>query len=625
MTDQDPTQRYAPPEPDSLPAADAAVSGTSPAVEAPTVPPPAPMPMFEPVPTAPVAPVASVPASRPGRSRLKWLVAAVVTLLVVGTAAGATLMLTASSGDPAVLAWAPADSIVYAEARLDLPGDQRAELAKAMTAFPGFDDQAAFPVKLNEALDMLVGQASNGTMSYQTDIAPWFGGQVSVSMGPIPASADASAARGLVLVSVTDATKAGAWASKLLTDAGATTATESYNGVTINTVTPPQDGAAVAGMQGAWATFGPVMALGDTTSVKAAIDTKGSTGLPTVEQFQTAEASVPGDRLAFAYLDVAKVLKGAEAVAGAAVAMPSLPAFVDNLQVPWAAASLRAQDGGFVADTSTPHQAAMGPAKTAEAKLPSLVPPTTVALVEGQDVGQALQRAKALLAQDPSLADGVKQVDDALALVGGFGAIADWLGETGVAITVDGGTVAGGIVAVPLETATPDRLFTQLRGFIELAGGSAGITVTEEPYNGATIVVVDLGDIGSLAGMATGGAVDVPGNIKIAYAVTDQVVVLGYGTDFVKAVLDARTGDSLAKTDRFAAALKQADKANAALMWLDVAGVRTFAETQIPAGDKATYETDVKPYLDAIDSVIGTYAPGETIDGSTLVIGMSAN
>jgi hypothetical protein len=248
-----------------------------------------------------------------------------------------------------------------------------------------------------------------------------------------------------------------------------------------------------------------------------------------------------------------------------------------------------------------------------------------VALVEAQDVGQALERVKALLAEDPSLADGVKQVDSALALVGGFGAVADWLGETGVAITVDGGTVAGGIVAVPLDAAAPGRLFTQLRGFIELAGGSAGIKVTEEPYNGATIVVVNLGDIGSLAGMATGGAVTVPGNITIAYAVTDQVVVLGSGTDFVKAVLDARTGESLAKTDRFAAALKQADTVNAALLWLDVAKVRTFAETQIPASDKATYQTDVQPYLKAIDSVIGTYAPSETIDGSTLVIGMSAN
>jgi hypothetical protein len=557
---------------------------------------------------------------------VKWLVALVVSLLVVGTAAGATLMLTAASGDAAVLAWAPADSILYAEARLDLPGDQRAELAKVMTAFPGFDDQAAFPVKLNEALDMLVGKASDGKMSYRADIEPWFGGQVSVSMGPIPASGDASEFRGLVLVSVKDATKAGAWASTVLADAGATTATTTYNGVTIHTITPPAGDGAVAGMQAAWATFGTVMALGDPTSVKAAIDTKGTAGLPTVAQFQTAEASVPGDRLAFAYIDTGAVIKGAVAAGGAAVAaMPSLPAFVDNLQVPWAAASISAQDGSFVVDATTPHQAAMGPAKTAESKLPSLVPPTTVALAEGHDVGEALQRAKSLLAKDPSLADGMKQVDDTLALVGGFGAIVDWMGEAGVAVTIDGDKVAGGIVATPLDPAASGRLFSQLRGIISLAGGSYGIKVTEEPYAGATIVVIDLGDIGSLAGAAAGVPVNVPGNIQIAYAVTDEVVVIGYGTDFVKAVLDTRTGDSLAKTDRFSAALKQADKANAALLWLDVAGIRTFAETQIPAGDKAPYETDAKPYLAAFDSVIGTYAPGETLDRSTLVIRTSGN
>ncbi len=194
MTDQDPTQRFAPP-PDAPPAADAAATGAPPVFEPAAVPPPPPAPVVQPAPAlqpapvvqpVPTAPVATVAAGRPGRSRVKWLLAGVLSLLVVGVAAGATLMLTASAGDPAVLAWAPADSIAYAEARLDLPGDQRAELAKAMTAFPGFDDQAAFPAKLNEALDMLVGRASDGKMTYQADIAPWFGGQVSVSIGPDP-------------------------------------------------------------------------------------------------------------------------------------------------------------------------------------------------------------------------------------------------------------------------------------------------------------------------------------------------------------------------------------------------------------------------------------------------------
>jgi hypothetical protein len=199
------------------------------------------------------------------------------------------------------------------------------------------------------------------------------------------------------------------------------------------------------------------------------------------------------------------------------------------------------------------------------------------------------------------------------------------MGEAGVAISVDGTTVSGGLVVTPLDPKAPERLFTQLRGFIELAGGAAGVTVTEEAYGGATIVVVDLGDVSSLAGMATGGSVDVPANIKIAYTVTDEVVAIGYGTDFVKGVIDARGGASLAKTDRFASSLKLVDKAHAALLWLDVAGVRGFAETQIPAAGKPAYETDLKPYLDAFDSVIGTSTPGDTLDRATLIIRVNAN
>ncbi len=616
MTDQDPTQRYEPPVSGEIPAADLA-----PAVEAPGLPPPAPA--IDPVPTTPVS---TTPTARPGRSRVRWLVAAVVTLLVVGTAAGATLMLTADGGDPAVLSWTPADSILYAEARLDLPGDQKAELARVMTAFPGFDDQAAFPVKLNEALDVLLGKASEGKMTYQADIEPWFGGQVGVSVGAIPASGEASDARGLVLVSVKDAAKAGTWAARMLTEAGATTATETYAGVTLTTITPPSGREVGAGMDAAWATFGPVMALGDTASVKAAIDTKGSAGLPTVAQFRTAQAALPGDHLGFAYVDAAAILESSEALTGAAAeAMPSMPAFMAQLQVAWGAAAVRAEGGAFVVDTATPHMTALGAAKSSESRLPALLPPTTVALVEGHDVGETLQKAKELLAGDPAMAEGIKEVEDALALVGGYGAIVDWMGEVGLAITVDGDSIGGGLVVTPLDAAAPERLFTQLRGFIALAGGSSGLTVTEESHAGATIVVIDLGDLGDLAGMATDGAIEAPANLRIAYAVTDDVVVLGYGTDFVKAVLDARTGDSLAKSERFASALKLVDKAHGSLVWLDLAATRGLVESQIPADEKGAYQTEIKPYLDAFDSVIGVNLPGETVDRSTLILRVSGD
>ena len=638
MTDQDPTQHYEPqsavPQPPASAATPPGVPAGAPtfapppspdpgAVGAPVAPPPAPVSFMEPAPTEPVEVVA--PARR-SRGRLRWLAVLIVTLLVAGTAAAATILLTGDSGDPAVLAYAPADSITYGELRLDLPGSQQAELAKVMAAFPGFDDKAAFPAKLNEALDQLVGKASGGKQSWQTDIDPWFGRQLSLSAGPLPASiTDVGASRGLLLASVTDAPKARAWAAKLVADMGGTTATETYNGVTVTTVTPPEGVAGTvagqAGLHPAYAVVGPVLAIGDVTSVKAAIDTKGTGGLNTVAQFKTAEASVSGDRLAFGYVDTKAVVDGAKSLAGAASsAMPALPANAGDLVPPWSAAALRVEDGSFVIDTRNPHVAKLGPATVAKSTLPSVLPPTTVALAEGHDVGLALTRLKDLAADEPDLKDGVKQLEDALKIVGGWDAIVGWMGEAGVAVTRDGDSIGGGIVVAPTDKAAAERLLTQLRGFADLAGGAAGIKITDETYNGTTITVIELGGIGGLAGAATDGALTVPSDLKISYAVTDNVVVIGYGTEFTKGVIDAAAGDSLADTSRFAAALKQVGAEHASLFWLDVAGIRDAIETQLPADQKTRYEADAKPYLQALDSVIGTYAPSDDLDRGTVII-----
>jgi len=575
----------------------------------------------EPIRTSPVT--TGEPAST-GRSRIRWAAALVVTALVVVVAAAGTLLLTGSAGDPDVLTWTPKDSVVYAELRLDLPGSQETELAKVMRAFPGFDDQAAFPTKLNEALDQLVKRVSNDRQGYVSDIEPWFSGRLSMSVGPLPATADAKAARGLLLAGVTDATAASAWADKLLATAGATTSTESYNGVTITTVTPPATGdAGTDSMTGAYATFGSVIGVGDPASIKAAIDTRGTGGLATNDQFRTAEASVPDDRLGFAYVDGEEIAKGVQVFEGgaAASAMPQLPSSITDRAPAWMAASLRAADGSFVVETRMPHVDRAGTAAASESRLPSVLPPTTVALIEGHDVGQALEQLKTTLAADPQLADGVKQLDDALKLIGGYGAVVDWMGEAGVAITADGDRIAGGLVVTPTDGAAANRLFTQLRAFLALAGGSAGIKVTDETYGDATISVVDLGNLGSLAGAMSGEDLGgIPANITFAFSVTDQVVVLGSDTGFVKAVLDARSGDSLATSDRFSAALASVDKSHGSLLWLDVAGLRGFLETQIPTADRSGYDTDTKPYLDALDAVIGTSTPGDSIDRGTLVI-----
>ena len=591
-------------------------------------------PISEPVDTSPVdaGPVAAIQGNRPGRSRARWIVAGGVTLGVAAVAVAATMLLTAGAGQADVLSWVPADSVVYAELRLDLPGDQQAALAKTMSAVPGFADQAAFPAKLGEALDKLVRQATTDKQGYLADIAPWFDGQLSVSIGPVPKTADAASARVLLLAGVKDGTKAAAWADAVLKQAGATSSTETYAGVTITTITPPLSGSSTAAsMTAAWASLGPVIALGDVASVKAAIDTGGKHGLSTNTQFQAAAATVTGDRLAYAYVDVAALTAGAGALGGspAASAMPSLPAMVTGLAGPWAAVAVRAQDGGLVLQSRTPHVALLGSGAAGDPKLPGVLPASTVALVEGRSVGETLERVKAAAAADPDLAAGVKQLDGSLGIIGGgFGGIVDWMGEVGVAVTRTGSSVTGGLVIAPADDgAGAKKLLAQLRVVLTLAGVSSGTNpVTDETYAGATITTVDLSSLGpllsTLGGAASGGSSipSIPAGLKLSYAVTDHGVVFGPDTAFIKAVLDARTGPTLAASDRFKAALSSAGGAGASLVWLDVAAMRDLLEAQVPSTDQTAYTADFKPYLDALDSVIGTYTPGDKIDSGTLDI-----
>ncbi len=173
----------------------------------------------------------------------------------------------------------------------------------------------------------------------------------------------------------------------------------------------------------------------------------------------------------------------------------------------------------------------------------------------------------------------------------------------------------------PADKADAERLMNQLKAFIQLGGAQAGLGVTDEAYGDDTITVIDLSGLGGLVDGMSEGAVTAPEDLTVAYAVTDQVVVIGYGTDFVKAVLDARTGDSLATTDRFKTALTLAGAEHASLMWMDVTAVRGAVEDLAPSemfgGD---YDSEVRPYLEALDSVIAVTSPGDAIDRGTVII-----
>jgi hypothetical protein len=83
----------------------------------------------------PASGAASQGYRRDRRHGLRWLVALLTTLAMLLGSLG--LAAFAQTGDATGPEFLPADTFLYAEARLDLPGDQREQLMTFLGHFPG--------------------------------------------------------------------------------------------------------------------------------------------------------------------------------------------------------------------------------------------------------------------------------------------------------------------------------------------------------------------------------------------------------------------------------------------------------------------------------------------------------
>jgi hypothetical protein len=112
------------------------------------------------------------------------------------------------------------------------------------------------------------------------------------------------------------------------------------------------------------------------------------------------------------------------------------------------------------------------------------------------------------------------------------------------------------------------------------------------------------------------------GRAELAWTVNDQVLVFGVGSSFVRAVLDAGPGPSLAEDARYKAHLSQVGSENLGEGWIDVSGIRELVEKlgALDAESFAAYERDVKPYLLPFDAAVaGNVRDGE-LDRSTFIV-----
>ena len=588
--------------------------------------------------TSAAAPASAVVSTAPPRRRrrARWAIGAAVIAIVLGTSAGVAALITGQSSASTVLGYAPAGTLVYGEVRLDLPGDQRRAVGEFLSKFPGFADQAALDTKLDEALDELVKSASKGDQSYTANIKPWFDGELAFSVGPLPpgsslTNGDLSAMgsfRGLALLSIKDAVGAQAWFDAAIAKSGEKTTTEAYNGTTLTVF------AETGGVKAALAIVdGKVAVAGDIASVKAAVDTKGASTFASESGPKAAIDSATSDHVGFMYVglrplldwsnDVSKSLPAPSGIGASSLGAAMLKAVPD-----WGAFWLRLEGDAVVLEAIAPKpETAIGPTENRTSAIVEHIPASAMVASISNDYGKTLKQAFDLYKAEPSLKPMLDQLEAALGLVGGADGALGWAGDSAVVINVADGTPEAGLLVAPTDKATADRLFTTLRSLIALGGAQQGITIRDETYNGTTITIVDAGALSRLLGPtgAAPGSFPMPtGNLEIAYAVTDKVVVIGSGSAFVKHVLDTTNATSLASSDRYR---KLADRAGNGIgtTYVDITAIRELIEKAAADGTAdatalAKYQTDVKPFLTPFDALVASGSVNGDLTRSVIFI-----
>jgi hypothetical protein len=251
------------------------------------------------------------------------------------------------------------------------------------------------------------------------------------------------------------------------------------------------------------------------------------------------------------------------------------------------------------------------------------VPAKSIVYLDSHDIGPALKAVLAKFRALPEAKPAFDQFDQALSLLGGFDAVLGWWGDTAFVVSpLDDGTIGAGLVIHPRDSAAADGMFTALAGYIALAGGSSGLATRTEDHNGTKITILDFSAVPG-ANPSAGG---LPPGYKpeFAWAVNKDVVVIGYASSFVKAVLDAGPGTSLADDARFKALLGRVGADNLGMSFIDIAAIRglvePLAQAAAPADAWAYYIREIQPYLKPLDAVITNVRKDGSSDRSTGVI-----
>ncbi len=530
----------------------------------------------------PVVAAAAIPV---GPARTRWLTAGLVSVLVIAGAVAAALILGAKPL-PEAFRYLREDSVIVAEIRPDLPGDQRQHLGNFLAHFPGFADQSNLSEKIDETLDRLVDSASSGSVDYTTRVKPLISGPIVVGAG-----VDGLRNRAALLVATTD----GVVTCGVVF--GSATPLETHRGVALESV----DG------DMACARDGRFMLVGDPGSIRAGIDAHlDNKGVDRNSRFTAARQRLAGDQVAIAYVDGAALTTMAETFAYSLSPGSGLGSMIAGRIADWMVIGMRVVDDAVQVEVqAAPITEDVLPSSVPTDPLPatsrfaSMLPSTTFGFIEVHGVGANLQRALAIVKSDPSQSAAVSQIEQALAAVGGVQNVAAWIEDAGIAVVPAGDDVGGAVLLRGSDAAAVESRVTQLRNLLVLASTGTDITVHDTDHAGIKITNVDLGDLSTLVpGLGFNTRPGVDARLSLSIAVRDDILILAVGDGVIESVLDTATGSSLKSTGAYAHVAELVGSPNDVEVFVAIDGLLGYLKSNLPAGlDDASW-VEFKPYLD---------------------------
>ncbi len=573
------------------------------------------------------SPVATV---RTGHGLWRWLVALVATVALIVSGSGLVVFAQSGAGESRGPQFAPADTPIYLEVRLDMPAGQHEALAQMMTAFPGFADAGSFDMKMDEIIDGLGAQM--GAALPEGDL---FGdvltGEIGIAVGDLETAMMGEGDPALIIgMAVADAEAAASIAENMTGGADADVSETMYNDVAIVTddsSSPPMSMA----LHGDWLLVGT-----GTATVEESIDVLDGKALSLADDadFATAFARLPTARLAAAYMDLAPFgslvdLAGMMAEGQTGVALPTAELDLAALLPKDMSMYLGAEADRLTLEAFITPGEGTPDLPLGESVLSSLFPADTQIFLETRELGNTLEAGLAAVADlmaSQALDDGSGAMAEIDLLFAEDSPITDMLGvplteffdfitdaAVGAGLSSDGLWL--GIAAEVTDEATAAARVERLMSIVRLLGASeeSGITVSNGEVGTYSTTTITLPEE-AIAG-ATGGLVPIDNTITVAVASGHMLIGLG---DFVETALSLAPIDSLAGSEGYIDAL-DGDTPNSGVLYANISSLLTALDPMISM--MVPEWADIAPYAVGLDRMIavGT-GDEEVINGRTTII-----